>query len=422
MLQRYSRQVLTAGKADEVVSDAGGIRPNHSIFTSHLLDGLEGAAAVAGAPVTGHGLMSYVYEKVGKDPLSHQTPHYGFIKGDGDFIFDTTILNEVQEDESLDLRPDIDVFIKAPSFSEPESTKEETVADILKRLIADPGARIKLNDFINELLRRAIERFSQEKFSASEAFTNESFVLRLQRYEDATVDLVTAVVLLAHWGEPDQLRLIERIFVRVSEINTTSAGLVVWIRLRWYPLLVLMYATGISALAAKRYDALRVALFAPVYSEPRILNQNFPPVVLATISSLTDIVDQFKHLPGLERTFVPRSEHLYKKMQPPLEDQFFLGRSYDSLFDDFEIFLALSFADLRDEDVTAHVWGPPGRFGWKERGRFSGDPVYSNFIAQAKAEGDNWKPLKAGFFRSSFKRFTEVADAYRHLLSQINWW
>ena len=41
MLQRYSRQVLTAGKADEVVSDAGGTRPGHSIFTSHLLDGLE---------------------------------------------------------------------------------------------------------------------------------------------------------------------------------------------------------------------------------------------------------------------------------------------------------------------------------------------------------------------------------------------
>ena len=36
MLLRYSRQVLTAGKADEVVADSGGPISGHSIFTGHL--------------------------------------------------------------------------------------------------------------------------------------------------------------------------------------------------------------------------------------------------------------------------------------------------------------------------------------------------------------------------------------------------
>ena len=45
MLQRHSRQILTAGKADEVVADAGGPRAGHSIFTGHVLDVLEGGAA-----------------------------------------------------------------------------------------------------------------------------------------------------------------------------------------------------------------------------------------------------------------------------------------------------------------------------------------------------------------------------------------
>ncbi len=72
MLQRYSRQVLTAGKADEAVSDSGGTRLGHSIFTSHLLDGLEGAAIPAGGILTGHGLMAYVYNKVGSDAQSFQ--------------------------------------------------------------------------------------------------------------------------------------------------------------------------------------------------------------------------------------------------------------------------------------------------------------------------------------------------------------
>ena len=46
MIRRYSRQVLTAGKADEVVADAGGPLPNHSVFTGHLIEGLRGEAAI----------------------------------------------------------------------------------------------------------------------------------------------------------------------------------------------------------------------------------------------------------------------------------------------------------------------------------------------------------------------------------------
>jgi hypothetical protein len=359
---------------------------------------------------------------LGRDPHSRQTPHFGFFDGDGDFIFDTSILAKVEVQPSSELQPDIDIFIKAPSFSVPEDVREDTVADILKRLIASPSERIKLNDFINDLLRRASEMLSQEKFPAQGAPTSDEFASRLQRYEVAIQDLITAVILLAHWGEPEHVRLIERIFARVSEIERVNAGLVVWIKLYWYPILVLMYAAGISALAARRYDALSVALCAPVYSEQRILNQANPPVVLPVISNLTEIVEQFKLLPDMERKYVPRSEHIYKKLQPALEDQLFLGRSYDTLFDDFEIFLALTYADLRYADVKAHAWGPPGRFAWKERGRFSDEPVYSTFVAKAKARGEDWEPLKAGFFRASSQRFSEVADVYTQLLSQLTWW
>ena len=38
MLTRYSRQVLAAGKANQVVADSDGPREGHSIFTGHLLD------------------------------------------------------------------------------------------------------------------------------------------------------------------------------------------------------------------------------------------------------------------------------------------------------------------------------------------------------------------------------------------------
>lgn len=144
MLQRYSRQVLTAGKADEAVSDSGGTRAGHSIFTAHLLDGMEGAAAASGGILTGHGLMAYVYNKVGSDTQSFQTPHFGFIDGDGDFIFDTSALTGLEPKSDTGPEPDLDVFIKAPAYTAPAMPHdEETTADTLKRLIGSPSDKIR---------------------------------------------------------------------------------------------------------------------------------------------------------------------------------------------------------------------------------------------------------------------------------------
>ena len=48
MLQRVSRQVITAGKADETVADGGGPAGKNSIFTGYLIEGLSGAASDEG--------------------------------------------------------------------------------------------------------------------------------------------------------------------------------------------------------------------------------------------------------------------------------------------------------------------------------------------------------------------------------------
>lgn len=87
MLLRVTRQVITAGRADEPVSDGDGTRPSHSIFTSHLLDALDGGAYSTPGVITAMDVLSYVRLKVGMDSQSKQTPHFGIVDGDGDFIF-----------------------------------------------------------------------------------------------------------------------------------------------------------------------------------------------------------------------------------------------------------------------------------------------------------------------------------------------
>jgi uncharacterized caspase-like protein len=103
MMLRYSRQVLTAGKADEVVADSGGPLPGHSVFTGHLIEGLRGKAATDNNIITASGVMAYVYGKVANDKNSNQTPHYGYFDGDGDFIFKAPGIHELEEPETKDI-------------------------------------------------------------------------------------------------------------------------------------------------------------------------------------------------------------------------------------------------------------------------------------------------------------------------------
>jgi hypothetical protein len=145
----------------------------------------------------------------------------------------------------------------------------------------------------------------------------------------------------------------------LADGNEMTGGKAIWLGLRWYPLLLLMYAGGIAALSAHNYTSL-ATLFNTRLGD-HISGRGTQEAIGATVSEILELDgnDMFKRLPGYERNYVPRSECLFKAVQPAIEDLLFLGRSYEELFDRFEIFYALTYADLEDRK-DHHFWGPPG--------------------------------------------------------------
>jgi hypothetical protein len=129
----------------------------------------------------------------------------------------------------------------------------------------------------------------------------------------------------------------------------------------------------------------------------------------------------FKQLPGRERQYVPRSEYLLKLLQPELDDDLFLGKEYENVFDRFEVLLALAVATIRSSKES-HIWGPVGRFGWK----FSRPGAMSNPLAEVITEAQemksDWPPFKAGLFGSNFDAFITVAHKYAENMAQLGWW
>ena len=124
----------------------------------------------------------------------------------------------------------------------------------------------------------------------------------------------------------------------------------------------------------------------------------------------------FKKLPGHEMEYTPDSEYLLQTLQPSLEDQFFLGNSYEDHFDRYEVFQALVYAD-----VTGGEWGPPGRFSWKHSEEIGLSP-FLDLIGEAESQGNDWPPLRSGLFGGSIDRFKNVTSQYQtRILDKSTW-
>lgn len=416
MLRRFSRQVLTAGKADEMVSDAGGPRVGHSMFTGHLLDGLEGAASQSEGLITANTLMAYVYDKVAKDYQSRQTPHFGFLDGDGDMIFNTSCLTKFEETH----KSDSDVLVSIPeSYSLlDQEDKSQGLGESIKEYLSDARYRIRLHDVVSREIRRVLADTNVEKFpSKGVAFSHDEVAARLRRYETAVSSLITVVILLARWGDNAHRKILEMVFSRLQDGHTSTNGLAVYLYLQWYPMSLLSYAGGIAALAAEDYENLAAILLAPLRDRTRDIEK---PLIVPTVEGILELdrADVFKHLPGHDRYYAPRSEYMFKAVQPYLDDHLFLGQAYEHYFDRFEVLVALTYADQRFVEGK-QMWGPPGRFGWK---RERSDNPLALLASEASRKKDRWGPLEAGFFGGSYTQFEEVANGYQELVNSLNWY
>ncbi|OHY99560.1 caspase family protein [Salinicola sp. MIT1003] len=418
MYQRFSRQVITAGKANEVVSDSGGPIPNHSVFTGHLIEGIRGKAANEHGVITASGLMAYVYTKVANDLNSEQTPHYGQFDGDGDFIIVAPNVDDFSEDE----KKDVDELISVPYAEVVRSnfTLEDKV-DYVKELLSSQKSHIKLHDFAMEEVRLFLSGTSEDNFAVKGSYSEEELLDRISSYEKYTKDLVAIFSVMAYWATESETEVLRKIISRASDrLIETQGGLTIWLNLRWYPLLLLLYHAGIAAVESKNYQALSTIFYTRLGTSGY---DNREPYFAHKLSSgileLTR-VDAFKQIPGHERQYTPMSEYLFKQIQPLIDNLFFLGKGYEASFDEFEILYALVVADLRLQEEN-HLWGPIGRFGWKYSNRGE-NSLFVRLATEAASLKDHWPPIKAGMFGGSYERFEKAENEFRQILGRLNWW
>lgn len=418
MLNRYSRQVLTAGKADELVADSGGPIPGHSVFTGHLLEALSGKAADKDGILTANSLMTYVCHKVGTDASSFQTPHYGYVDGDGDFIFQAPVLDTLEKSDTKG----IDTLVVMPIADVvPNKNTYQQKIETIKQLLSDDTSVIALHDFVIQEIREFLASTGEDHFKIDGVkFSLDEFRERLSKYEIRVESLAAITACIAYWAKPPHQQILKKTMMRVADRLESRSGLIAWSYLRWYPILIQLYSAGIAAVEGKRYDSLASLFCTNIDITDHGDGQKTLIELVANAILEYNRIDLFKQLPEHERQFTPVSEYLHKLLQPTLDDLFFIGKSYEASFDEFEVLFALAVACIRKQK-DRHVWGPIGRFGWKHRSVTRNSNPLTKLIATAKKEKENWPPLKAGLFDGNYDTFVETADEYEQAISNLGW-
>lgn len=355
MLRRYSRQVLTAGKSDQTVKDSGG-KHNNSIFTSYLLDALNGEAKTEYGVLSASSVMNYVYNKVSNDPRSYQTPGCGTFYGEGDFIFNFEELNELI---GRNTEKDNDILIDVPEIAL-KRYNDNQFEEKLKILLSDSKNYIKINDLINEEIKIYLSKFNIQKMDLSK-INEDIFKSKIIESLNNIKNLLVAVILLSYYGDKKYIKLIKKIIYKVYPTGVFS-GNTALISLLYFPTLILIYGIFITSLEAENYEIIKEIISM---SDDKIDSSHYyrdtDSLITNLFNRINDISQNFNLFYPEENYKFPMNEYLYKYMQPIIDDILFIGDDYNDKYTNTEILISVIYA-AKNYSEKDYVWGPFGRY------------------------------------------------------------
>lgn len=354
MVRRQARQVLTAGKADQTVKDSGA-QSNNSIFTGYLLKALNGEAKTEQGVICASSVMNYVYNKVANDPNSRQTPGYGTILGEGDFIFNyDEIFSKVPE-----ATKDNDFLVEIDNETrEHRILEEDKLIDEIKSLLSDNKNYIKITDIVNNQLKMYLSKTSVYKDNY-DIDSDESFAKTVELYKKDVEILLKIAILLTYYGGELYSNLILKIMSRIMPRDKS-------IYLLYYPLYLMYYVVIISGLESKNYKVLKDVLELEILKTVNVGSYYDEKNLLINVcNNMQELASKYNVFFPENNYKYPLAEYLYKELQPLIDDFIYVGDDYPELFISTEILISFFYAIKNYSEDESQVWGPLGRYTYQ---------------------------------------------------------
>lgn len=301
------------------------------------------------------------------------------------------------------------------SHAHPLSIK--TAVARLKRYIQE-GKVISAHDLVMAETERVVEQLLANEFSYAPGDTAAELNRRLSRYEAITELLQSLLVTGCYWGGEEIRFLWSRCIGRIANARDRDAGSKIWIELRLYPAVVLLYASGIAALAANRHQNLASLFHQVIVYE---YSARYPAAYALQHMAVIEH-DHQKLIEGKKDNLTPLPAHLYEVLKPALQPILPDDMELKHAFHQFEIIAGLAYAIAGDAlgRLGDRFWAPVGCYGWEKRGYYP-HPQTADGLLWEKADelGKDWGPFNAGVFGSDWDRFVQLRAEFTAFLGRV---
>lgn len=292
----------------------------------------------------------------------------------------------------------------------PDPAATRIAVETLKSYLVEIRHRIRLSDLITQETEAAYENlFSSARHPLSGVpYDGPHLLERMREYEASSERLQALLITGAAWGEPQHIGLWRKSLQRIATSPPPGSSYNDdWERTRGYPALRLLYASGLAAIAAERFENLHGLFDVPVFSERN--DRQVPiPVAIDTLR----VVDKRVLNAGLgKRSGAPMTEYLLEDLRGALREYLPSEKDYDHAFDLFEYLFALFYLDVN----PGTNWCPHGRFAWMTERR---DNVIDRVAQDVERLGESWPPLRAGFFGGSVPQFKKAEQSMIEFLQK----
>lgn len=289
------------------------------------------------------------------------------------------------------------------------------VAARLRRYLVDERHRIRLYDLVSKETESLCTQLTERNFPANVPVTVEQFLTRIHRYEDYSNALLSIIATGCFWGDKNLEPIWPKMIERVASVVTSHTGNPEWVRLRYYPALLLLYAGGLAAIGRGNYSALAALLL-----QPRLKGEDGNYCLIEQLYTSSVIGNErFRAaLCGATQYKLSASAYLYAFLRERLREFVPSDREYSAVFDRFEYLLAMVWTD-QNPNSTRVDWipidGPLGLFASKSLGR--GDAGIIEQMDQELSDlGEKYPLLRSGLFGGSTRR---LRSASRRIAAQI---
>lgn len=295
-------------------------------------------------------------------------------------------------------------------LNQPHPLSASIAVATVKRYLEDERHRIRLHDLVLGEVNSAIESIAATDVTSERPF-GMSITRGIRTIESALSVLLPTLTHGVYWNRSWSVEVWPKALERLlnhqmdRRLKWESLGLLL------YPGALAFFAMGLIAVETQQFQLLHRLYSVAVRREGRDDNvavRELPPVVLAN-------ADFMRQLEGLATKKLPLNVWMYRVLEPYVVPLLADGRTFELLFDRFEILLALSYPYFRrfGSDRT-----PPGCFAYRERNRLR---ILQEIQDSLRIQGTKSPYCAERLFGANKDECEAAIQRLREFVTQLGW-